>query len=97
MSPIEILAFLALGAFLGATGQLARVLVGVKKNYKTSKKWFDLKRLIISTIIGSVAGTLTAIFFIDQEIDKTLLFAVVAAGYAGTDAIEGIIRKKISH
>ena len=97
MEPLQILSFLGIGALLGAAGQGARALVGIKKNFKKKEKWFDLKRLIVSLIIGAVAGTLTSIFLIDEPINKTLLLSLVASGYAGTDVIESFVRKHIKH
>ena len=95
MEAFEVLGFLLLGTLLGSVGQGARALIGIKKNKSKTKGWFDLKRLIISLIIGGVAGTLAAIAFLNQPINKTLLFSLVASGYAGTDFIEGFMRKHI--
>ena len=54
------------------------------------------KRLTISLIIGFVAGVLAAITFniADKEkIGQEAISGLMAAGYAGTDFIEGFMRK----
>lgn len=93
--------FILLGAFLGSAGQCARVVVGVKKKSDIADKgtkikdWFDLKQLLISIIIGAVAGIIGAISLLGEEIDKQLLITLMAIGYAGTDFIEGFMKKKL--
>ena len=54
---------------------------------------FDNKQLVISILIGVVAGTIAAITLLGEEIDKQTLFTIIAVGYAGTDFIEGFIKK----
>ncbi len=86
-------------------GQGIRVMVGLKKKYdeslRSNKKWkdiFDARQLwisiLISFLIGSVAGILGVINYIDQAITKEFLFTLIGLGYAGTDFIEGFIKKK---
>lgn len=71
----------------GATGQLARILVGYKKalDAEAPVKW-DWLRCFVSIAVGSLAG-LCALSF---SVDPTALFL---AGYAGADCIEGLVRK----
>ncbi|NLV15657.1 MAG: hypothetical protein GXY50_00410 [Syntrophomonadaceae bacterium] len=101
MDVCQILAFMLLGAFLGAAGQCLRVIVGLKKgNDKVEKDvqlkdWFDSKQFLISIIIGSVAGVLGAISLYGEALDKQLLITLMAIGYAGTDFIEGFIKKSV--
>jgi hypothetical protein len=51
-------------------------------------------RLLISFGIGGVAGALAAITLIPEgQASKEQLFGIAAAGYAGTDFIEGFITR----
>jgi hypothetical protein len=54
-----------------------------------------MKQLILSLIIGGIAGTLAATLFLGAEINRQLLLGLAAAGYSGTDFIEGLISKYI--
>jgi len=105
MDAWTVLAYLLLGGLLGMVGQGIRVMVGLKKKYdeslRSNKKWkdiFDARQLwisiLISFLIGSVAGILGVINYIDQAITKEFLFTLIGLGYAGTDFIEGFIKKK---
>ncbi len=93
--------FLIMGAILGSAGQCARVVVGVKKKIDIADKgtaikdWFDVKQLLLSIIIGAVAGIIGAISLLGEAIDKQLLITLMAIGYAGTDFIEGFIKKSL--
>ena len=79
-------------------GQGARVIVGLKKKYdNASENWFDAKLLATSLMIGGIAGACGAIFLLDQELEKQTLLALVTIGYAGTDFIEGFMKKKLPH
>ena len=93
------LMYIIVGAFLGAVGQGIRVIIGVKKAHekpinmnKEMKEWLDLKRLLVSLIIGAIAGCLGAIVLLGTAVNREFLLGLVAAGYAGTDFIEGIMR-----
>jgi putative chitinase len=92
---MTILSDLILGGFLGMIGQSARAIVGIKKNYKKKKNWFDLKRLIVSLCIGFVAGVLGSILIFGREVGQFELMFLVFSGYAGTDFVEGFVRKHI--
>ncbi|HTH55838.1 MAG TPA: hypothetical protein VL728_07305 [Cyclobacteriaceae bacterium] len=104
-SPGEILSIIILGALLGIVGQLIRVVVGLKKLKDTSvskahyEDQFDLKKLVMSIIyagvIGLVAGALMAVDNLDKIWDKSTILAVIAAGYAGVDFIEGFLTKNM--
>lgn len=108
MSVQEILLQLLLGGLLGFAGQGIRVAIGlIKQSDKaqlagtTLRATFDAKRLSTSLLIGFVAGVLAMIGFTD--FDKALntatgsvketIMGVIAAGYAGTDFIEGFMKK----
>jgi hypothetical protein len=63
---------------------------------KISTFWNN-KQFIISLLIGGVAGALAALFLSDTGIQLNtteFYLAVIAAGYAGTDFIEGLARTK---
>ena len=58
----------------------------------------DYKRLMLSLAltlaVGMLTGVLAALNVLGAEtIDKTTVLAFIAAGYAGTDFIEGFMRK----
>jgi hypothetical protein len=100
----QTLTFVVLGALLGAAGQGARAVVGLKKEIgdarnagKTVGEWFDGRELLISFVLGSVAGTLAAIwqYAPDVQITRSLLLGFAAAGYAGADFISGLMEKWI--
>lgn len=102
MDAYTALAYIVLGGLLGAVGQGARMIVGTKKVHEeataSGKDWKDLielKRLMVSLIIGGIAGILGAVFLLGAKIDKEFLITLIAIGYAGTDFIEGIIRKAV--
>jgi len=102
MDAIQTLTFVALGALLGAAGQGVRAVIGIKKEIddaknanKTVKDWFDGKELVISFILGAIAGILAAVsqYASDVHLTKNLLFGLLAAGYAGADFIGGVMQK----
>ncbi len=100
MSTPETLAFIALGAVLGAAGQGVRAVIGVKKAMDAAKEarrgeWFDGRRMVWSFIIGAVAGVVAAVwqYAPDVAISRSLLLGFAAAGYAGTDFISGALQK----
>jgi len=105
MDAWTVLSYLLLGGLLGMVGQGIRVMVGLKKKYDESlrsnkklKDIFDARQLwisiLISFLIGTIAGILGVINYIDQAITKEFLFTIIGIGYAGTDFIEGFIKKK---
>lgn len=96
-TPKDFLMIILLGGLLGMVGQLLRVVIGIKKALDKGQE-MDYKRLILSLFlsfaIGMVAGVLAALNVLGSEtIDKTTVVAFLAAGYAGTDFIEGFMRK----
>ena len=95
---------LVLGGILGMIGQGIRVVVGLKKiNDQASKtnqafsEIFQGSVLAISLLIGFIAGALAMIGvscnLVEARPSKELILTLIAAGYAGTDFIEGFIRK----
>lgn len=98
MTTSAALSFFAIGAILGAAGQLARVVVGIKKQMDAAKaggEWFNWKQLIVSLLVGALAGIATALAQYDPsiEITKSLLLGFAGAGYAGADLVEGLFQK----
>ena len=94
MDTYTVLNYLILGALLGAAGQGARVIVGLKKlhDMQAFKSEFSGVQLIISLVIGAVAGILASVALIGQPVDRKLLLGLVAVGYAGADFIEGFMQ-----
>ena len=100
-----------LGGILGLVGQGIRVIVGIKKaNDKAAeekiaiKDVFDSQLLLYSLLSGFVAGALAAITLNENgalaedkrnEMLQGLILPVIAAGYAGTDFIEGFVKKHL--
>lgn len=107
-NPENLLLFMLLGSLFGMLGQGARVIVGFKKAHAvqangTSGTW-EVKRLvyslIISFVVGAVAGTLAVITGLEPdangteqfEFSKQSILLWIGAGYAGTDFIEGLFK-----
>ncbi len=100
MSAKQWLIVVAIGIIFGALGQGARAVIGMKKLHDKSSDdnpmsvMIDGVRLLISFGIGGIAGAFAAVTLISAEIGKIeaqKLFAIAAAGYAGSDFIEGFI------
>src|SRR5690242_3409841 len=94
----------ALGGLMGGLGQGARVVVGIKKQHDTSSQQgrtvaqdFDAGQLTISLLIGFIAGAVAAVPLHDVVAAATpeVLGGLMAAGYAGTDFIEGFMRREL--
>jgi hypothetical protein len=106
MHVLEWLEVLALGGLVGAAGQMSRAIVGIKKlsdeataTAKDLSSMIDTARLVTSLLIGAVAGALAAIstgIKADEIVKPATLLAFAAAGYAGTDFIEGFVRGYMS-
>lgn len=93
------LQLLVLGALAGAAGQGARVIVGIKKisdaASSTQSSVADLiepSRLVISLIIGAVAGVLAVTQMQPSSIDAPSIMKLAGVGYIGADFIEGFMR-----
>jgi hypothetical protein len=63
------------------------------------KSLFDSSRMLVSILIGFCAGVLAMISLSSLKTDflstnvKEYLLSIIGAGYAGTDFIEGLIKK----
>lgn len=104
-TPTDLLVLIVLGAILGMVGQGLRVVVGLKKmrdvadtSNASTNDLYQASRVIMSLLIacaiGAIAGVTAAVTKMDAQIDKSVLIAFITAGYAGTDFIEGFIRKE---
>src|SRR5260370_30660572 len=96
------ISIIALGAALGFLGQSVRVVVGLKKARdeaaalgKTFTEAFEPSTMLVSLLIGGVAGALAAIMALrpDTNIATETLLGLAAAGYSGADFIEGFIAR----
>ena len=102
MSAFEWLTYLLLAFGLGSAGQLVRVAVGFKKMHDKNlatglKTTFDQKKFWTSIVLGAMAGLITAVvkWQGSSQIDPDFIFTLMAAGYAGSDIIEGLIENGI--
>jgi len=105
MDPGIVVMQLLLGGILGMTGQGVRVIVGLKKVHEQAEKdkkqfgqVFSTSTLVISLIIGFVSGVLALISMAGTDsdlVDQSMMIAVLGAGYAGTDFIEGFMKKNM--
>ena len=104
MSAEDWLVLLTLGAFMGAAGQGARMMIGIKKmsdeaaaTASSVRAMIVPSQLVTSLIIGAIAGVIGVVSMQLSGADKlevkelvTLLFI----GYSGADFIEGFIRRE---
>ncbi len=94
------LLILTFGILAGVIGQAARVVVGLKKAQEDSAQRnevfaFDGSKFWISMSLGAIAGTLAAIATLPGTTGLThdMVLGVMAAGYAGSDFIEGALSR----
>ncbi len=91
---------------MGMLGQGLRSAIGLKKlkdsagdNGALFSAQFSASRFYTSLFIGFLAGALTAFLMSEPTMKLTLskevLIGLMAAGYAGTDALEGLANKFI--
>lgn len=103
MSAQEWLIYLTLAFGLGVLGQIFRVGVGIKKMFDKNpggaiKEDFNANKLLISLALGAAAAVITAAIRWEpstQTLDKEFMFTLMAAGYAGSDIIEGLIERSL--
>ncbi len=90
------------GGLFGAAGQGIRVVVGLKKlndqSQRDQRPFGDLFRagdLLVSLLIGFIAGVLGILAAnVDiHSIKRETIMLLLGAGYAGTDFIEGFVKK----
>jgi hypothetical protein len=105
--PIDLLKLFIIGALLGAFGQGLRAVVGLKGVSDEAKAQglsfydlFEAARLLTSLLIGGLVGLASALVYYKAygavTPDATTCFAWAAAGYAGTDALEGFISQYLA-
>jgi uncharacterized membrane protein YeaQ/YmgE (transglycosylase-associated protein family) len=93
-----------LGGLMGMTGQALRVVAGLKKvndqalqQKKPFGELFETSSLFISLLIGFVAGAVAVLAMSSDngvlQPNKQVILGLIGAGYAGTDFIEGFIKK----
>lgn len=96
MDLLPIYWYIIAGFVLGLIGQAIRVIVGVKKQYDSTQtglsQWINKTQLVISLIIGGLAGFLAGLFLSGDVINTAFYLAILAAGYSGSDFIEGFMR-----
>jgi hypothetical protein len=101
----KVLGNVLLAAFLGAVGQLIRVVAGLKKENDqaaaanvTLASRFSWQQLLtsmgISIAVGAIAGVLSGLQNANAYDTKALL-TLVGAGYSGTDFIEAFMKKAL--
>jgi hypothetical protein len=110
MNTQQLLLQLLLGGLLGITGQGIRIIIGLKKQNDEAqiarvalRNLIDANRLRTSVFIGFVAGVLAMLGFagFTEELSaaakplKEIIMGVIAAGYAGTDFIEGFMNRNL--
>ena len=107
MGAADWIVLLLLGGLLGMLGQGVRVVGGLKKVHDQASQQgkqfgdlFELSSLVISLLIGFIAGALAVLVLGATQsdakpvsFDPKTLFALLAAGYAGTDFIEAFMKK----
>ncbi len=104
MQAEQLIIVLLLGGLLGMCGQGIRVIAGLKKGHDKASQngerfsdHFDFKALIISLLIGFMAGILGALALWDKLKSNTLeaetAMALLGAGYGGTDFIEAFMSR----
>jgi hypothetical protein len=102
-SPERALAFFLLAALLGMAGQIFHLIVGLKKasDANPDKKMADifsgsqfLISLAIAAFVGAIAAVLAGVVSNSFDIvTSNNFYTFIAAGYAGTDFIEGFVMK----
>lgn len=105
MNAMEWLQILALGGVAGMVGQGVRMIVGIKQLHDQAaaagvppKELLDLPQLTLEMVVGFIAGSLAAmVTSLDpNNIDSRHLLGLLAAGYAGTDFIQGLMARATS-
>ena len=110
MTPEQVIEKILLGGLLGLLGQGIRMAIGLKKlsdanAQKDNKEDLNGGRLMVSLFIGFVAGALYVLVngfdnkpdvANGEYIGNQFVFTVIAAGYAGSDFIEGLFNTYIA-
>lgn len=108
MEHVDWIMLILLGSLLGALGQVIRSVMGAYKAVSRQKIadhdniGISGQRLLYSILGGACAGALAAISLdlvssgaSTGQLSSEAIGAILAAGYAGTDFVEGFIRSRI--
>lgn len=98
-------AVLGIGAAFGVLGQLLRALLGLKKIWDSApagakfSALFDARRFGISLLLGLAVGAITGLFTAyllgrPDDFSREQVLLLISSGYAGTDALEGLLRPR---
>lgn len=105
MTPEQLIIAILLAGIMGAVGQGARAVVGLKKASDQASgangslsDVFRASRLLVSLLIGFIAGVFALLALgpeklLGTEAKTQTLLGLIAAGYAGTDFVEGFMNK----
>lgn len=98
MIALDLLHLLGLGGLCGLFGQLIRGVLGLKKaKYYAPKNTpfvFDFSRLALSCLLGFFIGAIVLVLMhqdADEPIPKSIIVTIMAIGYSGVDALEGLL------
>jgi putative chitinase len=102
----ELLSTLMLAGLMGLVGQGARSVIGLKKLHDAragqapdQQDTFMAGRMVVSLLLGFIAGVLAALALGIEKLAETggintaMLLGLAAAGYSGSDFIEGFMNK----
>lgn len=99
---IDWLLLLGFGGLTGLIGQAIRLVLGIHKQLVAAPGaslalGADMPRIIVMLLIGGVAGALASIVIVGDvtRIASEQALALIAAGYAGADFVEGIVARAI--
>lgn len=95
---------LGFAALMGMAGQFGRAVIGLKKLSAENERsglapmaGFAPGQLVATLFVGALAGMLAMLLLLDPatgvKASKELVLGLMAAGYAGTDFIEGALGK----
>lgn len=95
---------LGCAALMGMAGQFGRAVIGLKKLSAENERsglapmaGFAPGQLVATLFVGALAGMLAMLLLVDPatgiKASKDLIVGLMAAGYAGTDFIEGALGK----
>lgn len=93
LEPSNLFFMLLIAMLVGMAGQGVRVIVGLNKTEMERDYKRTMFSLFIALVIGGITGILTVINDPTATVSGSYLLALFAAGYAGTDFIEGFMRK----
>ena len=94
---------IVLGALMGVVGQGIRAIVGLRKERDGAAalgrkfiETFAPRRLLISLLIGAIAGAVAAIVTTPSApVSWAALLAFATAGYSGADLVEGVMGQRL--